>query len=408
MPSARLLCVGLLLLASGATAAPGRAPTETPPPLYREVIQRPTGENGYEELVYAAGLLKAHRLFQQIETGPTVTMTARRGLMGDRTITRIVTLIRQGLNKGVRSPREEPDFNTPLPELAGFRSLSRLIMNLELVQLGDGRITEAIATADLGVRMGQAVQQETLIGGLVGVAMIAIAIRPLSDHLDQLSARDCELLHRQTLSWLRQPDPLPDLLAGEFRAQRRMIEGLFRRDPETEKMLGEFVKGGDARRQAELRRVIGSPEESKRLANQALAHLTAAQEQILQELRKPLWERRFPANPPDDSLAGTIISVTQPAIEQAQNSLARSTGLFRLLACHTAALAHRWEHNAAPESLERLALGTLAQDPFTGQPLRYERLGSMRFRLESPGPPTGADDPAAIEGRRPLRLTTDP
>ena len=59
---------------------------------------------------------------------------------------------------------------------------------------------------------------------------------------------------------------------------------------------------------------------------------------------------------------------------------------------------------ASRAGLTGLDLGDLAVDPFTGQPLKYEVLGATRYRLSSAGPKALADDPQAVDGRRPVSV----
>ena len=95
-----------------------------------------------------------------------------------------------------------------------------------------------------------------------------------------------------------------------------------------------------------------------------------------------------------------------PALEHAENAFTREEAMVRLLACHTAILRYRWEHDRTPPMLADLNLGDLATDPFTGRLFVLESQG-YRYRLYSAGPKTAADDPKAIEGRRPVSVVPD-
>src|SRR5207244_10830838 len=107
-----------------------------------------------------------------------------------------------------------------LGDYSKFRALSRLLRLQQYVLLADGRVMEAMANARAGLRLSRVVQADTLLSGLVGVAISASGIRSLGSHLEQLSAGDCELLYQVCLEWLREPSPLPRVLAGE----RRMVK----------------------------------------------------------------------------------------------------------------------------------------------------------------------------------------
>jgi hypothetical protein len=80
--------------------------------------------------------------------------------------------------------------------------------------------------------------------------------------------------------------------------------------------------------------------------------------------------------------------------------------MIRLLACHCAIRRHKWEHERLPASLAVLNLREMAVDPFTGQPLKYQLQGAS-YRLTSAGPTAPADDPQAVDGRRPVSIVPE-
>src|SRR5713101_5224144 len=136
---------------------------------------------------------------------------------------RALRLLQQGLAKPVISPRETVTSATVFPDLAGFRQMARLLDMCQYVALADGRVAGAIAALREGLRLGQVVQTDTLISGLVGIAIATIAIRPLGEHLEQLAARDCDLLYRVCLERLSQPPLLPQMMEMERRGGKTFL-----------------------------------------------------------------------------------------------------------------------------------------------------------------------------------------
>jgi len=189
----------------------------------------------------------------------------------------------------------------------------------------------------------------------------------LGDHLDQLSARDCELLYQACQEWLRQPDLYPRVLEAER----------------------DFV-----------RRSLPDTLADRKAAEQQLDQMFI---RMLTEWKKPAW-KRSPVEPPDNNgPGGILISQVVAPLTQVSNSYTREQAQVRLLACHAAVRRYRWEHDRLPSSLTELTLGDLAIDPFTGQPLKYALRGK-RYELTSAGPPAEADDRQSVDGRKPVSV----
>src|SRR5947199_272940 len=117
----------------------------------------------------------------------------------------------------VRSPASGAE--SPPPRLRGPTLFQQTIPT----PTGENGYEELIGTARTCLRLGQAVQTDTLISGLVGIAISAICLRSLGAHLDQLSVPDCDRLSRVCLEWLDQPDPMPRMLAAERQAGKSLL-----------------------------------------------------------------------------------------------------------------------------------------------------------------------------------------
>jgi hypothetical protein len=406
----------LLLIVGAVACAPAvqaQAPPAAPPaaeqwkPAFPQLFPQPTGRNGYEEFVLAGDLARGHAAFRRATLG-TPTLEEKRVLLADRTLARALTLVRQGLRKPVLSPRRDLNFSTTLPEVTTMRDVGRLLAIQEYVQLADGRTGEALDTFAVGLAFARAIQFDTLIQGLVGVAITAQIITPLSRRLDQLSARDCGRLYDISLQWLRQPNPYIQLLSGEWRGLRSSLQAMrdtaLREGPD--KAAAEIL-GPDSeelrrnrhlipRAAADIDRVF---QDVFRLADQ---HYLRLQE----EMRKEPWERR-PVEVDRGSPAGAMLGLLVPAHQMVDSAYTRDNARLRLLALHAVIRRYQWEHDRLPASLAGLQVEELARDPFTGQAVRYEVRG-QRYTLTAAGPEArDANDPQAIDGRLPVRLTPD-
>jgi hypothetical protein len=408
------LLVGLL---GRTAAAQAQEPpkVDQPPVLFKQVISAPNGKNGYEDLVLAADALSASKQYSkvaQLQADGKLTLAAKRYVLLDPPVVRALALLKRGLAKPVGSPRDPATLSveTPLPELAHFRSLARLLQLQQYVFLADGRTSDAIANARLCLRLGQAIQTDTLISGLVGGAVSALCISSLGAHLDQFSARDCEQLYAVCREWLQQPDPLPGVVASERGFLTAWLTDIRNKGVGVlEERLGVHAaapKDPDPSGPiAELKRLnASSPAEFAALLGQVEQQLTEGFDRVLAELKKPPWQRKLgTVSLGGEGLAGRLLGLIQTNYGKINDAYAREEARVCLLACHTAILRYRWEHDALPPDLAALDLGDMALDPFTGQPLQYENLGT-RYRLSSVGAVTTDDDPKAVNGRRPVSI----
>src|ERR1700737_2326174 len=96
-----------LALGSGAAAAPP-ASRDKLPNLFEQVVPKPTGQNGYEELVAAVEQLRSSKLFLQAEelmAAQRLSLSFQHRVLADPPVVRTRELLQHGLAKPVFSPR---------------------------------------------------------------------------------------------------------------------------------------------------------------------------------------------------------------------------------------------------------------------------------------------------------------
>ena len=404
------LLLGAALTVSAAEAQqpapPGNAPSP-PKSIFRQVISAPTGRNGYEELVLAGERLQASKLYLTVRDNyTTAPVDLKRRVLADKPVVEALRLVRQGLAKPVFSPRTNLTFETTLPELQTFRDIGRVLAMQQYVQLADGRVSEALDTTHLCLRFGKAVQTDTLISGLVGVAIGSICVKTLGAHLDQLSARECEQLYRICMEELPKPDPLSRLMVIEHATTRKTILESLQKVKEQGPEAAQGVLGLDDEEFAPVAAYLRSisPAQLDQLAAECVRTIDEFYERVQGELAKQPWERqRSGFEIPNTPGAAGFATQFLPSLNRSSEVYARAQAYLRLLACHCAILRYRWEHDRVPATLEELRLGPLAVDPFTGQLLEYHPQG-RRYVLTSVGPTDTSDNPQAVNGRVPASV----
>lgn len=368
--------------------------------VFQQVIPKPTGKNGYEELVFAGELAKQSELLTKA-TESEATLTLKRQVLNEPEIQRALTLMRMGLSKQTFSPRKDIDDETLLPEFALFRHLARLLAVEQYVRLADGNVAGAIDSLRDGLMLGYRTQTDTLISGLVGVAIDAIVMARFIRHIEQCSVRDCNRLIQVTREWLEAPSPLVAVMESERAGIQRILQK-YREDP-----LGllKLIRGeSEAESSTEptaLEKLLAlNPPNISRLIEDASSLIMKSHDDILENLRHPAWERKEITRPEEKTPAGQLANALLIDPSRVVDRYETERASIRLLGVHAAIRRFRWENNRLPDTLKELPLEkAFLLDPFTGDSLVYRRTGET-YELFSAGPDARGEDGKPIPGKR--------
>ena len=362
-----------------------------------DVFPQPTGKNGYEDLIAASDLLRRSKLYQEAELKPT--LSSRRQALADPLIRQARVLVENAFSKPILPPQREMNLATTFPEMAGFRSVARLLNHEMYVFFAEGRTTYALNDLVLGLKLGSVPKGNILIGGLVGIAIDSIVLTRVMKHLEQLSYRDCDRVmlllreHREAdqLNAFRSLDTENqsyNTILKELEKDFKGTTGVFVEEPTTD----EDGTPPDPAAVASYRRTKQQVE--------AIAQNPAAQRQVIEAVRQAaarglLRSKAYlqdpsklppPATPlPAGSLESTLSDASLPNSLQIVERFTTDRLNVQLLATHAAIRKFKWEQEKLPDSLDTLRLGELAMDPYTKQPLRYENKGEG-YELYSVGP----------------------
>lgn len=369
-------CMALLLVA--AAHVPASRAQQLEPPVFPKLFPRPTGANGYEEIVMAADLAVAAER-RMLLTEPQVTLTDLRSALRDPERIRAIELLRAGLRKPIKHPARPDGHDSIFLELSPVRTLARLLAANIRAAFADGRSADALGYLSTGLRLAAALHGQTLVASLVGIAVHAIVLRTYARYLTQLSANDCDRLLEVVRSLRRLPDPVPVTLEAE----RRYIASVFRNLLRDESALREYFgqQGGAAE--------LPSFRDQRALdayVSKLLTEINLAFSQRVAEATKPRWLRRdAPSDGAGSTAVSAIVAVTLQPIAAAITQFDRARTELQLLGVHAAIRRYSWEHQRLPSSLEELRLGEMTVDPFTGQPLVYRATGKQTYELYSLG-----------------------
>jgi hypothetical protein len=323
--------------------------------IFQQLFPKPSGQNGYEEIIRAGELAKSSKLLMDA-FDPKATLTLKRQVLAEPALKQALALFRVGLEKSLRSPREtgkDPEFQA----FGVYRMVARLLAVEQYVLLADGRVSQAIDSVRDGLRLGYAVQSDLLIGGLVGVAIDSTVMSSLTQHVEQFSVSDCKKVMTLARAWLNAPDPAIAAITSE------------------RQMMLSKLKENLALSKGAL------PEE------QILALVNSRIDFAIENLKHSLWERKAPPTIEGNPMVAAYVNALgiDAVLTSTSKSFAKDQARMQVLGVHAAIRAYRWENNRLPDSLEELKLGKLAIDPFTGKTLAYKRTGETTYELTSDG-----------------------
>jgi hypothetical protein len=380
--------------------------------VFRRLIPNPTGRNGYEEILLGADLCAASEVANAVQQNLSgATLTDKRRVLDAPKVRRGLELVRVGLGKPRLPLHARVDNETTFPELARFRNLARILMIEQYVLLADGKVSEAIESFRDTLRLGAASRGDVIIGGLVQVAIDAIGVRLLGDHLGQLSARDCDRLLSLAREWLAEPDPTLAMMAGERRyilnsweKTRGSPDGILDLLAPSEDSEGDPDAARKAVFRTQFEGAMRNPARYASLVDALKARTSERIDSQMAVLRRPPWERTPIPDLPRDTLVDYLVDALTPTFDRFADRFVEEQATARLLGLHAAIRRYLWEHDYLPERLEDLHARDLILDPFTGKAMVYKRTGARTYELSSAGPHARDSDGRPTSARTPITL----
>ncbi len=375
-----MLANGATLAQSGGQGASVTAPRPAPKPaLFPTLFPHPTNNNGYEEWVQATDLIRNNANVTALNEDPQPTLAFKRRVLADPEVAQALALLRAGINKPVYSPRTNLNENTPLPELAPMRNLARLLRTQMYVAFADGRVDAAIDCLRVGLAFGYRIQTDSLIAGLFGVAINSIVLKEFSQHIDQLSAYQCDDVRRVVEDFLSAESPIGHLLALEKSYALKILEAR-RSDPEGLMALlkpggGEDTQDEDPDVAAVRNHLRSHPSDVNALLQDAQSRVSAYYDQTLLNLRLPVAQRKPLALDKTVSPGSALFRAISVDPQAVLDKYTRDQTQLRILGVHALIHRYRWDHNTLPNGLAELHAPNLVKDSFTESAVVYTRDG---------------------------------
>ncbi len=366
----------LLVLCMLSIGVPVFAQQPPSPDSFQYLFPKPTGKNGYEELVFASVLLNRNEEAKKIFTESSPPLTEIRRLFKMPDVMHARDLFYIGIRKRISIPRDpqELDENTRFPEFAEFRSYARFHAKEIYLALADGKNSEAIEALRTGLQFGHQIQMQTIIAGLVGIAIDAIVLRPFDGTLEVLSVKDCLTLQHLVDDWLALPSSITSVVDGERQWMQRMMAKAKKNPSSLIDTVETVISSGDEdlaalQTQREIQKNIGKMDQ---ILEDASNLMEGYYQEVLKSLTLPPYKRKPLPEIPKTTLASNIVGLFLPSMGTIQYRYDRERSLIQMLGVRTALRAYHWEYGRFPVHLSELRLGEKAIDPFTGKPFLYQ------------------------------------
>ncbi len=379
------LCVGCTL----GLSAPLFAQQSPQEGVFALLFSKPSGKNGYEEWIMAGVIINRNEEAKKVFTKLNPSLSDIRRVFQMPEIRQAKVLFLAGLNKRISLPRNAPDLDSlygPTPELAPLRSCARLHAKEIYLALAEGRNHDAIEAFRAGLQLGHHIQMQTLLSGMIGIGMDAIALRTLDGNLETLSVQDCSALQRLVEEWLLWDSPVASLVASERQWIQRAVQKV-KNDPKSLLNIIDTLNAKDptpeqVRLQRDIQNSVGR---MSGLMSETGALIEDFFQEVAQNLKLPPYKRKATPRIPKTTLAGRVAYTFLIAGDRVAYRYDRERASMQMLGVRAALRRYHWERMRFPARLSELRLGELAIDPFTGKPFTY-RLEADAYTLKAEDP----------------------
>ena len=139
-----------------------------------------------------------------------------------------LALMRAGNEKRVWDPRENVGPDTVYPEMAGFKTLAKVLTADAYVRFAEGNSKAGTTELLEGLTFARRIRASNLISELVGIASQSIALASFERHLTQLSEKDASQIVKYVDTALQEPNEYVQALQHERELNIASVDYLFK------------------------------------------------------------------------------------------------------------------------------------------------------------------------------------
>lgn len=382
--------------------------------IYRELVPKPTGKNGYEEYLMACDILRATQaqfLVSEDQSGmrqiielyespsppmrpPKAQYEAAKRLLGANILqvrreavaqaTKVLDLIIQGNKKPVYDPRESVRWSS-FSELKEFRTMGRLFQAAAYVALADGQPARAAQFIIESLRFGQKLSGLRLNARYSAIVIQSFAFESIEKYLPSLGLKDLSLVEAAAAEILGQKPAIFRIIENDLSDVKEHYRDLL------VSSMGKKPADDDSQTVKFIRKLTLADIE---VVLERCAQNVARRKQVLiAHFEKPeaAWSPPIDIESAGadmeniksiDSLVDVISESFRPGFATAGKHEAVNRTQLRLIKLVSAVARFRWENDRLPASLSELSRDLA--DPISGGQFQYELIGNG-FRVYSRG-----------------------
>jgi len=385
------------------------------------VIQKFTGQNGFEEMLVACeradqpnlkrlrtiATEAAANLNGTAESSEAAANRRAAGIPEGATLLQIrqivvdqhrecLQLLRKGAEKPTYDPRADTmDFDTLFPDFSLMKSLARVALMAATVDTAYGRPKQSLDHIMLAMTLGDSLRKTAMIGQLVSNAIRQLAFNEIEMRQASFGLNEWQRVEEWSTQRTASYTDLSDSLRSECAALQR--------DFDKNQTAKEFIKVAYS---GFFDDVSEMPDFVKNLPEATAASIRRNVRRLFTD-RASLWidlvqgdEANWLSKMPSESvwegpelgkvrtvseLEAAIARQSQPMVKSFVEAHARLRTQIRVLGLYAKVQRYRLQHDKLPQSLADVASEDERNDPHSGSPFVYELREDGTFRLYSKG-----------------------
>ncbi len=369
--------------------------------LFDQIVETPTGSNGYEDYLRVADALSdpsyneitsaidrlANPTAEYEKPFPEWAKGKSRLELERMRVNKFEPALRwihDGNLKEVHDPRSTINDATLFLEYAPFKRIAKFAASDAKVHLADGDPEGAARVLADALQFAYNIRKTTLMSDLVGIACEGIVLAAIEQHLDSFSEAGWDLLMEQAKDQINAPPPLASALANEKQMHLEFLQEFVKRSTEPPDTQDDNWLGDEDIDAAVEKFRVMSPDDKKAVLDDAQQLIVSTIDSTVQSLQGPekTWPMVHDSVP--TSVAQSIADYrTRMDVAACQSDL-RNRIQLRLLVVHGLIEKYRLEMDRLPTKLEELNAPSLVIDPVNNKLFIYQLIGPT-YRLASQG-----------------------